>query len=69
MINIRHISQQVELTFWSIAIESMSIARKIRGRIPPMKMHWRVRKDVALKTLALSGLGMTVGFLIGLILL
>ncbi len=65
MIDIRHVSQQVELTFWSVAIESMSAARRIRGKFSPSKFVWQVKRDVILKCLAISGLGVSLGFLVG----
>lgn len=65
MIDIRHVSQQVELTFWSVAIESMSAARQIRGKFSLPKIAWQVDRDVILKCLAISGLGVSLGFLVG----
>lgn len=67
MINIRYISQQLELTFWNVAIESMSAARQMSRKIFLAKIARRVSKEAVIKTLAVSGLGGSLGFLIGFV--
>ncbi len=69
MINIQHITQQVELTFWSVAIESMSAARVVSRKFFLSNGTRQINKESVWMTLAASGLGGTLGFLIGLILL
>lgn len=65
MINFRFVIQQLELTFWSAAIELMSLARRwrmnrflpvIRLKSPPIRI-WH--------GLALSMLGLLLGFTLG----